>query len=175
MIEKVYTEEIENIVNLLNDVVTNVAAEYGSDVFYQHGHPLEIVNTLRERSADSTLKFKKFPLIALLEDFTAESRTGVFKATAKVDVLIITDTDKQYKATERYINSFDAILTPLYDLFMKHLKAQKNVHVQHRTIPHQKINHLYWGQKGLYNNTGNIFDDYIDAIEIKGLDLKIYR
>jgi hypothetical protein len=34
---------------------------------------------------------------------------------------------------------------------------------------------VYWGKKGLYGVEGNVFDDHIDAIEIKNLDAKIYR
>jgi hypothetical protein len=177
-VEKVYTAEIQNVIDLISNVVTNVRAEYDTGLekpYYQHGHPLEILNTLKEYTANATLKIKKFPLIALLEDFVAESRTGVFQYIAKPDVLIITDTKMEYKASDRYTNSFDAVLTPLYDLFMKYLIKQAGVHVQHKTVPHQRINHLYWGREGLYRNVGNVFNDHIDAIEIKGLNLKIYR
>ena len=179
MIEKVYTSEIINIVDIISDVVGVVRGEYDTagneKPYYEHGHPLEIVNTLLEKTENDTLKFKKFPLIALLEDFETEAGTGVFKTNAKLNLLFITDTIGDYKASDRYTNSFDLVLTPIYDLFVKHLKRKRGVHVEHRLIAHNTIYHLYWGKKGLYGNTGNIFNDHIDAIEIKNLDLKVYR
>ena len=178
-VQKIYTPVIENIVNIIGNVVDNVQAEYdlisSEKPYFEHGHPLEIINTLKEKTADDTLKFKKFPLIALFEDFEMESQSGVFKSSTKLNILFITDTDKNYKAADRYTNSFDAILTPIYTLFKKHLLRQKGVHVLHKTIDHNAIYHLYWGKKGLYGNDGNIFDDHIDAIELRGLDVKIYR
>lgn len=178
-VEKVYTPEIENIVDIISQIVDNVQSEYdlvsGEKPYFEHGHPLEIINTLKEKSADDTLKFKKFPLIALFEDFEMDSQSGVFKAGTKLNILFITDTDRNYKAADRYTNSFNAILTPIYTLFKKHLIRQRGIHVMHKTIDHKAIYHLYWGKKGLYGNDGNIFDDHIDAIELSGLDIKIYR
>lgn len=179
MIEKVYTPEIENIVDVIGDVIGDIQGEYdlvsNEKPYYEHGHPIEIVNTLLEKTENNVLKFKKFPLIALLEDFETESRTGIFKTKAKLNILFITETDPDYKASDRYTNSFDLVLTPIYDLFVKHLKRKRGIHVNHNSIPHNTIYHLYWGKKGLYGNTSNIFNDHIDAIEIKNLDLKVYR
>jgi hypothetical protein len=179
MIEKVHTTEITNIVGIIDDVVSDVRSEYdptaGEKPYYEHGHPLEIINTLKEKSSSGTLKFKKFPLIALLEDIETENGRGVIKTNAKLNILIITDTSRDYKADDRYDNSFDLVLTPIYNLFVKYLKRKRGIHVDRRTISNSTIYHLYWGKKGLYGNEGNIFDDHIDAIEIKNLDLKLYR
>jgi hypothetical protein len=38
---------------------------------------------------------------------------------------------------------------------------------------HQKYDRLYWGKQGLYGNSGNIFNDFIDAIEINELKFEI--
>jgi hypothetical protein len=40
-------------------------------------------------------------------------------------------------------------------------------------MKHDMIERFYWGREGIYNNAGNVFNDYIDAIEIRNLDLKI--
>lgn len=178
-VQFIHTPEIKNIVDVISEVVDNVQAEYdlvsGEKPYFEHGHPLEIINTLKERTIDETLKFKKFPLIALFEDFDMKSPNGVFKASTKLNILFITDTDKNYKAADRYTNSFDAILTPIYTLFKKHLIRQRGIHVNHKTVDHNAIYHLYWGKKGLFGNNANIFEDHIDAIELRDLDVKIYR
>lgn len=174
IIEKVYTTEITNLVDIIGNVVNEVRKEYdpvNSEIpYYEHGHPLEIINTLREKTDTDEYKLKKYPLIALFEDFETETGTGVFAYTAKLNVLFITDTAKEWKATQRYANSFNTILTPIYSLFIKHLKRQKGVHVQHRRIDNNTTYHLYWGA-----TEGNKMNDHIDAIEIKNLDIKIYR
>jgi len=179
-VAKVIESEIVNIVDIIGDVVENVRSEYDpvadEKPYYLHGHPLEIVNTLKEHTeSGADLKFKKFPLIAMLEDFEDDGSFGVFAHRAKVDILFITNTNMDYKASDRYTNSFNLILTPIYDLFVKYLKKKRGVFTEKDNISGKTIYHLYWGKKGLYGNDGNIFDDFIDAIEIKGLELKIYR
>lgn len=179
-IAKVTTETIVNVVDVISDVIDLIRAEYDSEglekPYYLHGHPMEIVNTLKERTnSGSELKFKKYPLIVLLEDFEDDGPSGVFANRAKVDILFIMNTSQSYKAADRYEHSFDDVLTPLYNLFVKHIKRKTGIHIDHQKLNGNIINHLYWGKKGLYGNEGNIFNDYIDALEIKGLELKIYR
>lgn len=179
IVEKIYSPQITNIVNVLGDIVANVRAEYDAtnneQPYYLHGHPIEIISTLQEYTQIATLKLKKFPLIALFEDFEASEKEGLYLTKAKLNVLIITDTLPTYKAAERYTNTFDAVLTPIYDLFIKYCLSSRALFTQKRMIPHTKVNHLYWGKNGLYGNDGNVFNDYVDAIEIKGFDFKVYR
>lgn len=179
-VEKVISSNIVNVVNIIGEVVAEVRSQYDPNEnekpYYLHGHPLEIVNTLKEKTESGTeLKFQKYPLVALLEDFEDDGASGVFANRPKVDILFITDTSPDYKAEHRYTNSFDLVLTPIVQLFINELKRKKGVHIDHRKISGKIIYHLYWGKKGLYGSEGNTFGDFIDCIEIKGLDLKIYR
>ena len=41
-------------------------------------------------------------------------------------------------------------------------------------IEHTKIDRLFWGKEGLYANEGNIFEDFLDCIEIRDLELNVY-
>ena len=174
-VEKVISPEIENIVDVIGDIVSEVQAEYDTEnsekPYYLHGHPQEIINTIIERNAVEDLKFKKYPCIVLFEDFISGSQQGIFKSTAKLNIVIMTDSSKDYKAEQRYDNSFDVILTPIYDLFIKQIARCRRIHKRAGRVDHQKINHLYWGKKDL----GNFGVDFIDAIEIKDLDIKVYR
>ena len=178
-VAKVYDSVITNAVDVIGDIVSDVRAEYDPTnlkaPYYEHGHPLEIVNTLMEKTDNDTLKFEKFPLIALFEDIDSKSKEGVFQYRSKINLIIAVDTDPNYKAGDRYTASFDAILTPIYKLFIKHYLRSRKVHTIHKTVDHEPIYHVYWGKKGLYGVEGNVFNDHIDAIEIKNLDLKIYR
>jgi hypothetical protein len=179
MIQKCYTPVIVNVVNVIGDIVAAVRAEYdpinGKKPFYEHGHPLEIVNTLRERTNNTTKRIEKFPLIALFEDIDTKSKEGLFEFRSTLNLIIAVDTNPDYKAETRYTESFDEVLTPLYDLFIKHYLKSRKTFSEHRTVFHEPIYHLNWGKKGLYGSESNIFNDHIDAIEIKNLDTKIYR
>lgn len=175
---KIHTDTITNVVNILGDIVEKVRLEYdvsNEKPFYLHGHPLEIISTLQEYTQIASLKLKKFPLIALFEDFEASEKQGLFLTKAKLNVLIITDTLPTYKAAERYTNTFDAVLTPIYDLFIKYCLRSTDIFTPKRKITHTQIKHLYWGKNGLYGNDGNVFNDYVDAIEIKSLEFNVYR
>jgi hypothetical protein len=138
---------------------------------FDHGHPLEIVNNVKQYSESDILKYESFPRICLLHDFEEKI---TFEKTVTVDIIIVTDTDPAYTAPQRYTYSFDPILTPLYNLFMAELAASDYIVTTEKNyFKHTKIDRLFWGKNGLYGNTGNIFNDYIDAIEINKLELII--
>lgn len=176
---KIYTDPIVNVVDVFGEIVDSVRHRYDlandEKPYYLHGHPLEIINTLKQYTASSEYRFKKFPLIALFEDFDASNKEGLFHTKAMLNVVILTDTDKNYDARLRYEKSFNTILTPIYKLLVEELIKSRKICTPRNEIKHTPVNHLYWGKSGLYGNTGNMFDDYIDAIELKNLDFKVYR
>lgn len=160
-----------NVKDVISAVVSSMITDYGSNIVFDHGHPLEIVNTIKQYTESDVLKRDVFPRICLLHDFEEKM---TFEKLVSIDIIIVTDTDKDYTAAERYTNSFDPILTPLYDLFLEKLAdSDYTGTVEGNYFKHTKIDRLYWGKSGLYGNSGNIFNDYIDAIEIKSLELII--
>ena len=179
MVEKVVNTQIVNIVDVVSRIVDKVRLEYdptnNEQPYFLHGHPLEIINTLKEYTVDSSLKYKKFPLIALFEDIKDSGASGIFSHQAKLNILIITDTDPNYKASDRYEKTFNEILTPIFNLFVKHYQLSREIHTGKRSLKPERINHLFWGRKGLYGSNANFFEDAIDAIEIESLDFKVYR
>lgn len=179
MVEKVVDTQIVNIVDVVSRIVDNVRLEYdpvnNEQPYFLHGHPLEIINTLKEYTIDSSLKYKKFPLIALFEDIKDRGAEGLFSFQANLNILIITDTDQNYKASDRYEKSFNEILTPIFNLFVKHYNGSRELFTPKKSLKPDRINHLFWGRKGLYGSNANFFEDAIDAIEIESLDFKVYR
>lgn len=179
MVEKVVNSEITNIVDVVGRIVDKVRLEYdptnNEQPYFMHGHPLEIINTLKEYTSIPSLNSKKFPLIALFEDINDKGAEGLFSNQALLNIVFITDTDKNYKADDRYEKTFNEILTPIFDLFVKHYKSSREVFTVKRSLKPDRINHLFWGRKGLYGNDANFFADAIDAIEIENLDFKVYR
>lgn len=140
---------------------------------FDHGHPIEIVNKIKQYTHHDTLKFEVFPRICLFHDI--EERIG-FDREVSCDLVIVTNTKPEYSAANRYTYSFDPTLTPLYNLFMEQLSASKYVQSESGDyFEHTKYDRLYWGKSGLYGNSGNIFNDFIDAIEINKLKFKTLK
>lgn len=160
------------IPEIISDIVANVREEYDTaeneKPYFLHGHPLEIVQILSKKTSSRNFKFKKYPLIALFQDFN-ESISGDIR-TASLNIVICTNTKNDYEASERYQDTFLNELYPIFDLFMKHFKRSPYIQTLPGNLSYTKIDRLYWGRTGLYGNEGNIFNDFIDAIEIQNLN-----
>lgn len=163
------------IVDLFETIVANTATGLNTDVFYQYGNPLEIVENLQRISNATGFQDKKYPLIALFQDFD-EGKGKRLDVCSEVNlhIIIATLTDQTLLAKDRYIASFKPILYPVYDEFLIQIKKSGFFIVSdERLIPHTKTDRLYWGRNGLFGQNNNLFNDYIDCIEITNLNLKI--
>jgi len=153
-------KEVVDAVRLRYDVTENKRP------FYDYGHVIEMINNLKEKDQSATWKYDKFPLIMLIQDFD-EQITGEFHS-ANINLIFAEHTKQEYKAGDRYINTFTPVLYPLVEMFFEELKMHRMVN--NLTFEFTKTDHLYWGTNN--KNTGG---DYIDAIEIKDLKINLLR
>lgn len=140
---------------------------------YEHGHPQEIVGTLAEMSQTQAFQAKKYPLVALFQDFPepVSGKPGEL-AKARVTVVITTQTQPGLKAAERYAVNFKSILYPIYKELMWQLA--NSAYFFHSTVPrHDKIDRPFWGKEGLYGNIASVATDELDCIELRNLELTI--
>lgn len=146
-------------------------------VHYQHGHPLEIIETMNQFDKSDTFVYEKYPLVALFQDFEEDKATIGTAGEVRLNLIIARATLADYKAAERYTQNFKPILYPIYQALLEEIGgsfAGKYFSVKDTTqISHTKIDRLYWGRNGLYKNEKNVFNDKIDAIEIKDLVLSV--
>jgi hypothetical protein len=145
-------------------------------VHFKYGHPLEIINTLKGLEEGATTRFKKYPLIALFLD-TTEKRgvdIGVY-ASYSLHMAIIRDCYKNDQvASERDETNFKPVLDPIYREFLRQVRLSGAFMIKSsEMIRHDKTNRYYWGRAGLFGNEGNIFNDWVDCIEIERLELKL--
>jgi hypothetical protein len=164
------------IVSIIEDVVAKVRAKYdaeGEKPYYMHGHPQEIVRILSEKTASGQFKFKKFPAIILVQDF--DETTAGEGIEADLNILIIEETKPEFEASERYTNSFLPVLYPLFDLFLDEYKKMPGIDLSPANISYTKTDRVYWGRSGLYGNSANIANDFIDAIEVTNLSFRMSR
>lgn len=145
-------------------------------VHYDYGHLLEIVETLSQKTtAGGDFAYKKYPLVALLLDVPEEHgrEIGVY-AKYRLHIIIARGTKPTFKAPERDEYNFRPVLMPIYLEFIRQLKASKAFSIlDEYSIPNEKINRYYWGRDGLAGKEGNVFNDWVDCIEIKNLELKL--
>lgn len=144
-------------------------------VHYDYGHPIEIIETLAQKSQTGEFVYNKYPLIALFLDAGLQRgrEIGVY-GEFTLHIAIINGTQAEYKAKQRDDENFKPVLMPIYLEFMNQIKKSGRFFITSADlIPHEPINRYYWGKQGLYGNEGNIFNDYVDCIEIKNLKLKV--
>ena len=151
------------IVDIMREVVNQMRYDEPAP-YYLHGHPLEVVNIMSEK-ATSSIASTMFPLIALFQDFDEEQDEGF--VTATLNIIIANRTKPDYRASERYEKNFKPILYPMLEDFIRSLSHNKWVELVQ--VPYTKIDHVYWGKEGLYGSEANIFNDYIDAIELRDI------
>jgi hypothetical protein len=142
---------------------------------YIFGHPIEIANQLDFWDKNTTYKFKKFPVICLFLDYEQlidQNDYDIF-FTANLWLAIVTDTDRQFTASQRLEQKFKPILQPLYELFIEALKSNINIITENNGLtPHTKIDRYYYGSEG---KEQNIINSFADAIEIKNLKIKVFN
>lgn len=162
------------IVDIIGDVVESMRLD-NETPYYLYGHPTEVVNTLAEWTKAPMMKDKKFPIVILFQDFEEDKgRNMAHNSSVSLNLVICTSTKREYKSADRYENTFKPVLYPLYDLFMQKLATSGYFFdIVEGYVPHVKVDRVFWGKDGLYGNTGNMFNDFIDAIEIKNLELTI--
>ncbi len=148
-----------------------LVTEFGMDINYKHGHPLDVFNQLNEMARSKDYAKRRFPVIALFQDFTEEPTNGI--STTPITVIIARETDPAYTAAQRYTNVFEGKkLLKLYERFVAYL--QLSTYTYFRMKDHTKTDRLFWGRDGAFGNEANVTGDHVDAIELS-INLKTLK
>ena len=162
-----------NLPTLLSGVVTSMQATYPSLTFH-YGHHKEVHKRLVDLWNDSTTKNDVFPFIVLFLDYEESvGDSGLYAYETSVNMAIVQESISEYTAEERQINVFQASLYPIYELFMAELKKSKHFGTDgYNNIPHTKIDRYFYSTDGAAEQ--NVFAAVADAIELRGLELKVF-
>ncbi len=163
---------VDEIASVVQAVDAALFTSLGKHIQYMHGHPLEIVNLLKAKDESKSLKEKKYPLIALFQDFRENRDDYKTFGTVSLSLIIANSTESNHTAVDRYIKNFKPILYPIYNEFLKQLSNHTQF-VHKPVFKHTKIDRVYWGKTGLYGVEGNIFQDHLDCIELQNLEITI--
>jgi hypothetical protein len=169
MDETVYiVEEMEAIVAKVNIELT--AANFATTpVYYMYGHPMEIANRLQELSNSPTEGHKKFPLIILFTDITIDKSILGFYGSTSLRMLIANFTLAEYTSVQRTEINFKPILHPIKKELINQIERHGQFTYEDE-LTYKETDMYYYGSK---INEKNIFNDRIDAIELRDIKLNI--
>jgi hypothetical protein len=148
-----------------------IFSKLGKHIFYQFGHPLEIVANLQAMTTVTTQN-QKYPLVALFTDILVDKNKDGFYGDARFTILIATLTKREYKAPERKEVNFKPLLQPIKTEVLKQLGRVRQFTTPGE-IKYKEIEHYFWGSAGLYGSNKNIFNDLIDAIELRDIQVTV--
>lgn len=138
-------------------------------VYYMYGHPKEIAIRLQELTNSPTEGHKKFPLIILFTDITIDKSLIGFYGSTSIRMLIANFTLPEYTSVQRTEINFKPILHPI----KKELLNQIDRHARFTyedELTYKETDMYYYGSQ---INDKNIFNDHIDAIELRDIKLNI--
>jgi hypothetical protein len=139
---------------------------------YQYGHFKELIQTLAQYDLSNSQRFEKYPLIYLVQDFREQRgrQPGVYSEVS-LNIVICHQTDANYKITDRMNKVFKPVLYPIYYSLIEQLtKSNLTFASSPDMVQHDKYDRSYWGSDVIDKN---MLNDYVDAIDIQNLQLKI--
>lgn len=166
--------QVQYIPDIFNALTAKVATQLGQSVRFDFGHYGDVCQNIKFKDESITMKADKYPLIWLVMDF--EERRGRNPADyadlSSAMIIIAVDTQPTYTMQERRDISYLPVLYPIYDSLLTQISKSRAFGMPSKlNIVHTKIDRPYWngGEPG----GKNMFNDYIDAIQIKGLSLSV--
>jgi hypothetical protein len=179
--------ESKYFVDVFDDIITNMILAYdpivnpgptqtgGLKPYGMYGHINQILKELTEKDKNDVLKYRKYPLIILLQDFK-ENHIDTTSYIVSPRILILEETKKAYATSDRYTNSYKTVLYTLYDLLLDEIADNPLVCQSIKSlIVHEKYDRVNWGTEQASINTGLILNDYLDGIEIIFDKLRVFR
>ena len=170
--------QTQYIPDLVGQVVAKVDTYFSTRtinpfaVSYDFGHYSEVNRnlTLKEGNPDKPLKY---PLVWLVMDMEESvGKLGVY-AEVNMNLIIAVDTTPTLTMQERRDQKFLPVLYPIYARLLEEFKNSKAFQTA-AVIQHTKIDRPYWGiQDAQGNGVANLFNDYMDAVQIKNLKLTV--
>lgn len=152
-------------------------AENPFHVYFDYGHYVEVSKNLTSKDLSVSQKNKKYPLIWLVMDFE-ENFNGLEDAFCELpalQVFIAVPSEADLSTEARMQKNFFPFLYPIYQSFLEQIALSGYFDVvDPADIIHRRILRPYWGgQDSNGNGTANLFNDMIDAIQIRNLNLKV--
>lgn len=165
-------ETVERFEKIVENI--NTYGDLDFEVYYEHGHILEIDNTLTEKE-NSNLYNKKYPLVMLLQPFTENLGDGRV-SISDLRLIICTNTESDIKANERYKETFKPVLIPIYDQLINEIIESGLFLFDEELRPsHNRIDRPFYGISSQNGTVRYVMSDKLDAIEITNLNVNYIK
>jgi hypothetical protein len=161
-------DEMAAVVAKVNTALTGKSFGH-RPIYYMYGHPKEISSRLQALSNSPTEGHKKFPLVILFTDITIDHDTPGFYGAARLRMLVANITDPNYISDQRTELNFKPVLHPIKDELINQI-AVHNQFTYEDELKYQETDMYFYGSQ---QNDKNIFNDYIDAIELRDIRINI--
>ena len=171
--------EILNIPALFEAVAGKVSAKLNAraqdpfPVYFDYGHYNEVTARLLDKGKSISQKTKRFPLIWLVMDFREIYPVDMdyYCELPEVQIIIATPTKQNSTTPQRMQENFAPRLYPVYQEWKKQMANSGFFHdLDADAIPHEKVDRPFWGGQE-QSNGANLFNEFIDAIQIRKLKL----
>ncbi len=157
-----------NIYDAIGSIVADIN-NYGVRLNYLYGSAREVQQTLVEWSKDPQMKEKKYPCLIMFTPIAVERE---LYTTTTVTIILVKDTEKNYKTHERITNVYEPYLWPIYELFMHFLRLSINFDIDSSgRVPQTTTDIFFYSPTPAHEQ--NVFSAVLDAIEIADLELTL--
>lgn len=135
------------------------------------GTPLEITDVLDVMGMQPTGDPKRFPLVGVFVPIReGKGRQIGIDGIEGIRMCIAMVSNHTDRTPDRYVKNFKPILYPIYYEFLNQLSLDKRImNTGANSFKHTKIDWPYYNP----DQEKNAFNEYVDAIEIRDLELLI--
>lgn len=145
-------------------------------VYFEAGHYADVTKRLQLKgdAIEETTR-EKYPLVWLVMDFEEKfGNPDIYCELPNAQIIIANNTQMHYTQAERDALIFEPILYPIYSELLYQLKESSLFSIS-PLYAHSKTDRPYWGGQESGNSERNLFNDMIDAIQVRGLNIKVLK
>ena len=168
-IKKLFYITNEDYAGLLTDQGRLLGLPVDQNTFsikFKYSSPQEWINELLSISqSDAALRY---PFIYVNSNTVVQDDDQVYIG----ETVIAINAQSDWTSIQRDIYSFDPILNNIYRFFVDGCKISRDFSLISQGT---KKDHYFYGRQGLYGGEANKFSDYVDAIEINNLKIRLYK
>lgn len=128
--------------------------------FYEYGSIREVVEIVCKEVGMK--KDSRFPLILLATLDEPYNRIDDIDDSFNAVMYIVIKTNEDLTPKERYDTNYELILAPYWEMIKKYLDRGCYFYEKEEVTFRER-----WGKNGLYDRKDNVFNNMVDALEVK--------
>ena len=165
----IFSELVANVSDKIADTVLEPKG-FTSGIHFEDDTWSKLMIRLSEMNKSKESKGSKYPLIALIRNFTLKNDGKTKNYTTSIDLVVANLTDPNWYGDKRRTENFEPLLEPIYSQLM--LEVSECGHFLGHVdgyYPHECIDDYHMTEQQSTYKT----PDFLDAIIIKGLQLTV--